>query len=150
MDSNDYKYCPYCGKQIKVQAIKCKHCKSFLSEGDNVCNSGLKQQRQGSARGLGYEERNLLEKNSYCCGCGTVIEGNAFYCPNCGRYLDKQTGVSGKPGMTGMLNPIKPGPLRRISCPMCDADVRVGMNLLIMFLYSRYRQSLLLSLASYY
>lgn len=32
-ESNDNtKICPYCGEQIKANAIKCKHCKSFLQE----------------------------------------------------------------------------------------------------------------------
>lgn len=32
----DAKMCPYCGEDIKVEAIKCKHCHSMLSEEDNA------------------------------------------------------------------------------------------------------------------
>jgi len=30
----DTKMCPHCGKDIKLEAIKCKHCQSMLSEED--------------------------------------------------------------------------------------------------------------------
>ena len=32
----DTKMCPYCGEDIKFEAIKCKHCQSMLSEEDNA------------------------------------------------------------------------------------------------------------------
>ena len=32
MESNSYEICPYCSEEIKPDAIKCKHCKSILSE----------------------------------------------------------------------------------------------------------------------
>ena len=30
--SNEVKVCPYCGEEINLKAIKCKHCKTMLSE----------------------------------------------------------------------------------------------------------------------
>ena len=33
---NNTKMCPYCGEDIKFEAIKCKHCQSMLSEEDNA------------------------------------------------------------------------------------------------------------------
>ena len=33
MSNNEYKECPYCGEEILSKAIKCKYCKSSLSEG---------------------------------------------------------------------------------------------------------------------
>jgi hypothetical protein len=32
----DTKMCPYCGEDVKLGAIKCKHCHSMLSEEDNA------------------------------------------------------------------------------------------------------------------
>lgn len=32
----DTKMCPYCGEEVKLEAIKCKHCHSMLSEEDNA------------------------------------------------------------------------------------------------------------------
>ena len=32
----DTKLCPYCGEDVKLEAIKCKHCQSMLSEEDNA------------------------------------------------------------------------------------------------------------------
>jgi hypothetical protein len=32
----DTKMCPYCGEDVKFEAIKCKHCQSMLSEEDNA------------------------------------------------------------------------------------------------------------------
>jgi hypothetical protein len=32
----DTKMCPYCGEDVKLEAIKCKHCQSMLSEEDNA------------------------------------------------------------------------------------------------------------------
>lgn len=30
--NHNTKTCPYCGEQIKANALKCKYCKSFLQE----------------------------------------------------------------------------------------------------------------------
>jgi hypothetical protein len=32
---SDTKMCPYCGEDIKIEAIKCKHCQSMLSKEDD-------------------------------------------------------------------------------------------------------------------
>ncbi len=34
MNEQEYKECPNCGEQIKLKAIKCKHCHSFLDRPD--------------------------------------------------------------------------------------------------------------------
>ncbi len=34
MSEQDYKECPHCGEEIKLKAIKCKHCHSFLERGE--------------------------------------------------------------------------------------------------------------------
>ena len=54
MDSTQTKDCPFCGEQILVQAIKCKHCKSDLASGTSSQTSDA-QQDEGSCvkAGLG-------------------------------------------------------------------------------------------------
>ena len=32
MSSDQYKYCPYCWEKIRIEAVKCKHCLSYLDE----------------------------------------------------------------------------------------------------------------------
>ncbi len=32
----DTKMCPYCGEEVKLEAIKCKHCQSMLSAEDDA------------------------------------------------------------------------------------------------------------------
>lgn len=36
MDSNEFRVCPYCAEKIKAEAIKCKHCLTFLNDNSAV------------------------------------------------------------------------------------------------------------------
>lgn len=40
--NEDIKICPYCGEQININAIKCKHCGESLIEQKNTQDSALK------------------------------------------------------------------------------------------------------------
>lgn len=46
---SDTKMCPYCGEDVKLAAIKCKHCQSMLSEEDNVLVGAAAPTRSGQA-----------------------------------------------------------------------------------------------------
>ncbi|UCQ52889.1 zinc ribbon domain-containing protein [Edwardsiella tarda] len=35
-ESDEYKRCPYCAEAIKREAVKCKHCGSYIPCGDNT------------------------------------------------------------------------------------------------------------------
>ncbi len=51
MLDKDYKKCPICAKEIKLDAIKCKHCKSYLAEADNAfMYSGSEPKRQSAGK----------------------------------------------------------------------------------------------------
>ncbi len=37
--SNDYRDCPYCAEEIKIDAVKCKHCKSIIEDKVDNCDN---------------------------------------------------------------------------------------------------------------
>ncbi len=48
MNQNDSKICPYCSEEVKMQAIKCKHCKSSLDSISNISNEQDDKQNNNS------------------------------------------------------------------------------------------------------
>jgi hypothetical protein len=49
----DTKMCPYCGEDIKIEAIKCKHCQSMLSkEDDELVGAATKRTDTADKRAL--------------------------------------------------------------------------------------------------
>jgi hypothetical protein len=63
------KQCPYCGETIKAIAIKCKHCKSDLSEQKELLQIEMKD----------------------CIYCGESIENHLSQCPHCKSDLNTST-----------------------------------------------------------
>ncbi len=61
------KPCPFCGGEILATAIKCKHCKQFLSD----------------------KEENIQDlKTKVCPYCSTEITTTAKKCKYCGEWLN--------------------------------------------------------------
>lgn len=60
------KACPYCGEEINVSAIKCKHCGEFLEE-----------------------KKEEVSGTKVCPFCGEEILASAVKCKHCGEFLNK-------------------------------------------------------------
>lgn len=70
------KTCPYCGEEINVNAIKCKHCGEFLEE-----------------------KKEKVTGTKACPFCGEEILASAVKCKHCGEFLNKtidRSATSGK------------------------------------------------------
>jgi len=69
IEGGDMKACHYCQESIKVNAIKCKHCGSDLS--DSHTKSQVK----------------------YCTYCGKGLDEKDEYCENCGQKSDADNSI---------------------------------------------------------
>jgi hypothetical protein len=79
---SENKNCPYCGESIKSEAIKCKHCKSDLS--DTV--PGQKKSA--------YDTEIIVDR---CPKCKSPIQEGVTFCGNCKAQLAWK---GGKPKFT--------------------------------------------------
>ncbi len=64
IDRGDMKACPHCQELVKVEASKCKHCGSVLSD------------------------NQVYSQSKYCTYCGKVIDPGNKYCGSCGQKRD--------------------------------------------------------------
>ena len=73
MDKNHTKKCPFCAEEIKLDAIKCKHCKSNLNEASSAQQS---EQKQPSSFRL-VKEPNKPKEGLFLqtmnCGCAVIF-----------------------------------------------------------------------------
>lgn len=75
-----YKYCNNCGKLIKIDALKCKYCKSYIKEKpviDEITSPNIEN-----------ESDEIL-----CPYCSEKIKRTAKKCKHCGEWLDKKEKV---------------------------------------------------------
>ena len=69
------KNCPYCGEEININAIKCKHCGEFLEE-----------------------KKEEVSGTKVCPFCGEEILASAVKCKHCGEFLNQQVSGSNTSG----------------------------------------------------
>jgi hypothetical protein len=77
VENDEYKKCPFCGEDIKQVAIRCKHCKSDLSEGL------VTAERNGQHEPV--EPEILIDHR--CPKCHISIQEGVNHCGNCKAQL---------------------------------------------------------------
>lgn len=73
------KDCPFCGEQILVQAVKCKHCKSDLA-GELSLQTQQPQPLQAAGQASSAQQNEEWED---CPKCTCKVPPNAKQCPHC-------------------------------------------------------------------
>lgn len=89
MGNDEYKLCPYCGEEIKVIAVKCKHCKSDLTEVMPGSNSQLVE--------MVTNEIPVVTIEYKCPKCSAFIQEGVTYCGNCRAQIAWK---DGRPGLS--------------------------------------------------
>ena len=71
MNVPEYKYCPYCYKEIKYGAIKCKHCKAMLNDvAEEISTGTAESYKTDKPASLEITPRSAAKK-----GVGLIIIG---------------------------------------------------------------------------
>lgn len=69
----DTKMCPYCGEEVKLEAIKCKHCQSMLSAEDDALVGAPAAQARPVARQAAPKEKKPIWKRWWAWAAVIVV-----------------------------------------------------------------------------
>ncbi len=61
LDNTELKLCPFCGEEIKKDAIKCRYCRSFLNEENMAIAEKIRKELFGQAAKVNQEEQNTKD-----------------------------------------------------------------------------------------
>ncbi len=69
----DTKMCPYCGEEVKMEAIKCKHCQSMLSAEDDALVGAAAAPARPVARQAAPKEKKPIWKRWWAWAAVIVV-----------------------------------------------------------------------------
>lgn len=79
MSNDEHKLCPFCREEIRLVAVKCKHCKSDLCGGEAVRNKASLKQEHDTEPVVTVEHR--------CPKCKAFLQEGVTLCGNCKAQL---------------------------------------------------------------
>lgn len=83
MDERKTKFCCFCGKEISINAKKCKYCGRWLNDtNDNVKHLNIPQKEEEVVQ-------NKTETKKQCPFCCQMIPSNARKCQYCGEWISE-------------------------------------------------------------
>ena len=82
--------CPDCGKEVK-EAKFCSNCGALLPEIEEVVEAEVVEEPAGEVVDVSAEEETVEEekfevvkKSKFCTNCGTEVDLDTVFCPQCG------------------------------------------------------------------